>query len=193
MRSWRYLLHIFILSYVISAIMWALPHEIPLKRRVDQLVMRPFRAIGLWQNWQMFGPVPPSQDNYVSAKITLANGRVVERNVSVMWKMSLAERYVKERWRKLFNDNLRLDEYKQYWPAVSRWFVREVSREESSAIAKVELWRHWRRTKPGMLVITDNDHGWSSEKFYTFPELPKSTSQVATPNTPSAMKNEVTQ
>lgn len=170
---WRYLLHILIGSYLVGAFLWSMPEEIPFKRRVDRFFSPAFQELGLWQNWRMFAPTPRGEDIYVTAKATLADGRTVMLNLSCMWKMSLFERYRKERWRKLFNDYIRNDEYSNYWPAVARWVVREVAASETSAPTHVELWRHWRFSKPGLLAKVKDDDDWNTAKFYDFPEPEK--------------------
>lgn len=170
---WRYLVHILVGGYLISAFLWSMPEEIPLKRRVDRFVSPAFQTLGLWQNWRMFAPQPRSEDVYVTATTTLADGRSIEWNLSGMWKMSFFERYRKERWRKFFNDYIRNDNYKNDWPAVSRWVIRSVAVSETSPPVKVELWRHWRYSKPGLIAEVKDDEQWHAAKFYDFPESPK--------------------
>ena len=190
---WRYLLHVLIGGYLVAAFLWSMPEEIPFKRRVDRFFSPAFQELGLWQNWRMFAPTPRTEDIYVTAMAKLADGRSVELNLSCMWKMSLFERYRKERWRKLFNDYIRNDDYSSYWPAVSRWVVREVSATETSPPVRIELWRHWRYAKAGLLASIKDDDDWNAAKFYDFPELPKvpEKKRVAEPSPISDKKQEV--
>lgn len=162
---WRYILHLAVSGYLIGAFMWSMPPEIPLKSRTDRFFRRPFQFLGLWQNWQMFAPDPRRDDIYVDAKVTLEDGRVIERNLSRMWVMSYFEQYRKERWRKMFNDYIRTDQYKVHWPAVGKWLMRDTSSRETSPAKHVELWRHWRPAKPD-LYGSNTDRDWKAMKFY---------------------------
>lgn len=171
---WRYVLHLLIGAYIIGALMWSLPAELPLKTRTDAFVSPIFQRLGLWQNWQMFAPTPRNEDIYVDAMVQLADGRVLEVNLSRMSEMSLFDRYRKERWRKLLNDYIRSDEYHRYWPMTATWLARAISEQEQSAVTHLELWRHWRAARPGLLARTPVEEGWQQQKFfdYTIPMNP---------------------
>jgi len=94
----------------------------------------------------MFAPNPRDEDVFVSTEIYFADGTQTTSIVTKMSNFSYLERYQKERWRKFFNDNLRLDSNKAMWNATSAWFARKASAETGLTVTRVELVRHWRKS-----------------------------------------------
>ena len=94
----------------------------------------------------MFAPNPRDEDVFISTEIYFADGTQKTSIVTKMNNFSYLERYQKERWRKFFNDNLRLDSNKAMWNAASAWFARKASAETGLTVTRIELVRHWRKS-----------------------------------------------
>jgi hypothetical protein len=132
--------------YMLGALCWSMPEGFPFKPSVESLYRPFFQWAGLWQGWDMFAPNPRDEDVFVSTEIYFADGTQKTSIVTKMSNFSYLERYQKERWRKFFNDNLRLDSNKAMWNAAAEWFAREASLENGHPVARVELVRHWRKS-----------------------------------------------
>ena len=132
--------------YMLGATMWSMPTGFPLKKSCDAFFEPFFQWSGLWQGWDMFAPIPRDEDIFVSSEIYFKDGT---RKTWVMTRMSefpYLTRYQKERWRKFFNDNLRLDERKGMWDASATWVARDAFAKSGQIVAQVELVRHWRKS-----------------------------------------------
>jgi hypothetical protein len=132
--------------YMIGATSWSMPDGFPLKRVIDQRYRPAFQWLGLWQGWDMFAPQPRDEDIYVSAEIYFADGTKETRALTRMIEMPYLERYSKERWRKFFNDNLRLDANKSMWEPGAAWIAREAAASSGREVDRVELVRSWRKS-----------------------------------------------
>ena len=168
----RLVIHAAIATYLVGAIMWTLPEGIPLKPRVEKFVSPVFRSLGLWQSWEMFAPSPRKEDIYVDTIITFPDGHRDTRNLARMWTMGYFERYRKERHRKFFNDHIRSDNQSQNWPQLATWLAKDTTESTGIRPTKIELYRHWRATEPGLLARTPIDVGWNQFKFFSY-DVPK--------------------
>lgn len=130
--------------YMVTATFWSLPQGFPGKKNVDALSSPWFLRIGLWQGWDMFSPNPRSEDIYLSAKVLFPDGTEQVYTLSRMTDHPLPQRYQRERWRKFFNDNFRLDAHRVLWPEGAEWVARRVIQKTGRIPCRVELWRHWR-------------------------------------------------
>ena len=150
------------LVYFVGALFWSMPDDFPLKGRVDAVFDPAFQWSGLWQGWAMFAPDPREEDIYVTARVEHSNGEVIEINLSRMSEMGLFERYQRERWRKYFNDNLRLDANSFMWPPFAAYLARTYPAPTGFLVSRIELTRHWRvGVKPG-----ESERSWTSYRFY---------------------------
>lgn len=150
--------------YMVTATFWSLPEGFPAKKTVDALVSPLFLRLGLWQGWDMFSPNPRSEDIYISAKAFFSDGTEQVYALSRMTDYSLARRYQRERWRKFFNDNFRLDSHRVLWPDGAVWVARRIFHKTGKMPSRVELWRHWRNcVRPGEPKPAEE----SKFRFYT--------------------------
>lgn len=141
--------------YMTAAVFWTLPQGFPGKARVDALISPVFLKFGLWQGWDMFSPNPRSEDIYLSAKVFFGDGTHRVYHLSKMTDHSLLRRYQRERWRKFFNDNFRLDSNQVLWPDGALWVARRSFHQTGEVPIRVELWRHWRPcVLPGEIAPT---------------------------------------
>jgi len=150
LRPARNLLAVLVLFYMVAASMWCMPTGFPGKRSVEGLLSPLFLRLGLWQSWDMFSPNPRDQDIYLSARVFFSDGTHVDYSLSKMTDHGLLPRYQKERWRKFFNDNFRLDTYRALWPDGAAWVFRRVLQQTERLPVRIEFWRHWRPcVRPG--------------------------------------------
>lgn len=105
------------------------------------------QSTGLWQYWDMFAPNPASLDYWYDAKVTYADGS--ERIVPYprMKTMSIAKKFVSERYRKYIErtntDNV--DNWK--WPTFAQRMALLAVDDPTNLPTKVELRRHYRQLK----------------------------------------------
>lgn len=139
---------ILVAVYALAAFSWTMPAGLfPPKAFIDRLAAGPFMAIGLWQSWDMFSPDPRAMDICVEVRLTNRDGTGDRRMLTDMVAMGFFERWQKDRWRKYFNDHLRLDDERHLWQPFAEYAVRRF-REEGVDPASVELVRWWRPCRP---------------------------------------------
>jgi hypothetical protein len=66
-----------------------------------------------------------------------------------MVAMGYVERWQKDRWRKYFNDHLRLDDERQLWQPFADYAVRRLRLEGYDPMS-IELVRWWRSCEPAV-------------------------------------------
>ncbi|MFM8892599.1 MAG: hypothetical protein ACKOTB_13435 [Planctomycetia bacterium] len=135
-------------AYTLAAFSWTMtPDLFPFKRLIDPVAAVPFMALGLWQTWDMFSPEPRSEDICVELAFTDRDGTRERRMLTDMVAMGYAERWQKDRWRKYFNDHLRLDAQRLLWQPFAEYAVRRL-RDEGRDPVSVDLVRRWRECEP---------------------------------------------
>ena len=162
-------------AYTVAAFSWAMTPELfPPKRLIDAVSAGPFLALSLWQTWDMFSPDPRSEDICVEVVFTARDGTRERRMLTDMVAMGYAERWQKDRWRKYFNDHLRLDDQRLLWQPCAEYAVRRL-REEGHDPVAVELVRWWRpceRTVHPRLRASVRRTPWSQYVFHRW-QVPK--------------------
>ena len=134
--------------YLVAATAWTMPPGIPGRTAIVRLANAPLNALGLWQSWDMFAPDPMPADISMSLVAVLEDGAIVERELTHMPALDMRTRYTTERWRRLCNDHLRLDDNQRLWPDAARWFAGRIERESGRSVMRLAMWRHWRYTVP---------------------------------------------
>ena len=141
---------ILVAGYSLAAFSWTMPGSLfPPKPIIDQVTGGPLLLLGLWQAWDMFSPDPRTTDICVEMRCTNRDGTSDRRMLSDMVAMGFYERWQKDRWRKYFNDHLRLDDERVLWQPFAEYAVRRL-REEGDDPAVIELVRWWRPCDPGI-------------------------------------------
>lgn len=133
-----------VLAYMIGATSWSMPRGFPLKPTIDQIFAGTFRKLGLTQRWDLFAPEPRSIDVHVTAEVTFADGRTTTVNLSKMDEYGFLERFQRNRWRKFFNDHVRLDRNGAMWEPVARNIARNFENHGKSRPNSIVLVRYWR-------------------------------------------------
>ena len=121
----------------------------PPKPVIDRMAVGPLLLLGLWQSWDMFSPDPRTIDICVELRCTNRDGTSDRRMLSDMVAMGYYERWQKDRWRKYFNDHLRLDDEHALWQPFAEYATRRL-REEGHDPVAIELVRWWRPCDPAI-------------------------------------------
>ena len=141
---------ILVVGYSLAAFSWTMPVSLfPPKPIIDQVARGPVLLLGLWQAWDMFSPDPRTTDICVEMRCTNRDGTSDRRMLSDMVAMGFYERWQKDRWRKYFNDHLRLDDERILWQPFAEYAVRRL-REEGDDPTVIELVRWWRPCDPSI-------------------------------------------
>ena len=167
-KHWRKVLT---LGYPLAVLCWTLPAGyFPFKATLDPLIAKPFFFLNIWQAWDMFGPQPLQDDLWVQVTIADRAGQKREVAVSNMLAMSYFERYRRERWRKFFNEHLRLDARSFLWAPYAEYVRRDAARR-GEMVETIELTRWWRSAvvpvAPALRADQRSD-AWNHFTFHTW-------------------------
>jgi len=156
-------------GYTVAAFSWTMPAVLfPQKAAIDGLARGPFLSLGLWQAWDMFSPDPRTDDICVELRYTDSDGTVDRRMLTDMVAMGYFERWQKDRWRKYFNDHLRLDIEHRLWQPFAEYAVRRLRMEGHDPVS-IELVRWWRPCDPAVgpgLRADVRRTPWNSHVFH---------------------------
>ena len=166
LRHWQTAL---VAIYIFAVLSWTMPPDkFPGKSTVDSVFRAPLLYFGLWQGWDMFAPNPRAEDIWVDVVFKNRDGSSHTWELTHMIQMDFFDRWQRERWRKYFNDHLRLDSERRLWQPFMEYAVRYL-REEGQDPTHIEITRWWRGTvKP---VRPDaradvNQAPWNRFTFY---------------------------
>jgi hypothetical protein len=101
LKPWQYLaLNIFIIFHIFAITAWALPFRSQFV--VDSVALvRPYILwSGLFQDWNMFSPMPKATNTYLEAVVIYKDGSTQMWDFPRMELLSLTQKYSKERYRK---------------------------------------------------------------------------------------------
>lgn len=147
-RRW---LNAFLVWHVCAVAAWLLPHGWPVVRALappdNGGPVRAYLTLtNFGQDWKMFAPEPDRRDQFVRAAVTLADGQTRLWTFPRMSDLGYAERYRRERFRKLVEASGR-DFH--VWPALARYAARRVAAAEPhNPPVLVTLVRHFRDVPP---------------------------------------------
>jgi hypothetical protein len=168
MRLWPTML---VVAYAVAAFSWTMPAGVlplTLKSAIDRVTAGPFLLLGLWQAWDMFSPDPRTADICVEMRCINRDGSSDRRMLTDMVAMGFYERWQKDRWRKYFNDHLRLDDQHALWQPFAEYAARRL-REEGDDPVSIELVRWWRPCDPAVCPEVRADvrrSPWQSHVFH---------------------------
>lgn len=83
-----------------------------------------FAPIGMRQYWRLFGPQLREYNSHLTAIIEFADGTLKQYEFTRMEKLSIWQRFVKEKQRSLFNQFLPVADNKIFFPSVARYLAR---------------------------------------------------------------------
>lgn len=142
----RIVINAFLIFHLIAIACWAVPISSPLLDAFRGFV-RPYMLwSGLFQSWDMFAPLPKSENDYIQAVVITHDGQVHTWKFPRMEQLSLLRRYSKERYRK-FAENLEDSKNSVLWPDVSRHLAR-LYQSPANPPEIVMLIRYWSEIVP---------------------------------------------
>jgi len=101
LKRWQYIaLNIFIIFHIFAITAWAIPFRSQFV--VDSVALvRPYILwSGLFQDWNMFSPMPKATNTYLQAVVIYKDGSTQMWDFPRMELLSLTQKYSKERYRK---------------------------------------------------------------------------------------------
>ena len=124
-----------------------------------------FLWAGLFQSWDTFSPSPKAINSYVEAIVLYQDGHTKIWAFPRMERLSLTQRYFKERYRK-FVENLKEDTNSALWPDAAR-FIARLNNNGPSPVIKIFLVRYWSNIVPR----ADDPYTpgpWDAHVFYAY-------------------------
>ncbi len=166
--NWRPLI---VALYCMSAFSFSVPEEFfPPKPFFTAVGSRALVTVNLWQYWDMFAPNPRSDDVKIEVSYETKSGQRVEFYLTDMLSMPYGERWQKERWRKYFNDHLRVDQEKHLWLPYAKYAASQLQLQGVET-KKICLIRHWRPTNHLMTPESRASRNSSPWLIYNFFDL----------------------
>jgi hypothetical protein len=161
----RTAINAFLVFHIVSVACWCIPLTNPLVTTCRNLVRPYFLWSGLFQSWDMFSPSPKTINSYVEAIILYKDGNTRIWAFPRMDRISLTQRYFKERYRK-FAENLKEDGNSALWQDAAR-FIARLNNSGQSPEKMVLLIRHWSD------IVPQNDGSytpapWNAHVFYGY-------------------------
>ena len=150
-RAWvRRLVNAFIVWQIFAVAVWLLPHDWPLVRDLapptnDGPIRAYLTLTNFGQDWQMFAPEPDRRDQAIQATVTLADGQTRFYAFPRMSDLGYAERYRRERFRKLVE--VAGHNY-HVWPALARYAGRRCLSDPHNPPVRVTLAKRFRDIPP---------------------------------------------
>jgi len=158
-------INVFLVFHIVTIACWCIPIGSPLTLGVRQLVRPYFVWSGLFQSWDMFAPNPKTANSYVEAIVIYQDGSTELWSFPRMELMTLAQAYVKERYRK-FEENLENDEFSALWPDAARYIARLKS-NHASPPKTIMLVVRWSQILPPQSGSYDRGP-WDANVFYKY-------------------------
>ena len=139
-RRGRWAITAFIVLHVYILAAWGLPIS-----GLRTMLVRPIEDYvnywGLWPSWDMFAPDPLSLNFRIEALIEYQDGSSRTWSFPQMAKLSLWQRYQKERYRK-WEERVRMDVNAALWDDTCR-FVARLNDTPTNHPTHIVLIRHW--------------------------------------------------
>jgi hypothetical protein len=123
--------------------------HMPLQSKFISFIYRPIDSylsfFSIYQDWKMFAPNPSKRDTYLTAEVIFDDGTLVTYNFVDATQMTLYKKYTYgEKFRKLINEGIRLDNNSRMWPDTARFALRKLKHQHYDKIpVSVALMKHW--------------------------------------------------
>jgi hypothetical protein len=163
-------INVFLIFHILSVICWCIPLTNPLVTEYRSLIRPYFLWSGLFQSWDMFSPSPKAVNSYVEAIVLYRDGTTRNWAFPRMERLSLTERYFKERYRK-FVENLKEDTNSALWQDAAR-FIARANNTGPSSVRMVFLVRYWSELAPRSHG-SDTPAPWDAHLFYGYTVAPE--------------------
>ncbi|MBU6154038.1 MAG: hypothetical protein KGP28_07025 [Bdellovibrionales bacterium] len=168
LRDRRFWIGIFCVFHCLAVFICEFPRISPVREVLAVPFREYIRFFNLGQNWSMFAPEPSSINAFLRAEVRFKDGSVDYHDFPRMSKMSVSERFFKERYRKWAVDNVRTDDHRVYWPAAARYAARRAQEKTGKVPIEVSLWRHWTIIKDPMKEFVPTGYRIPDEKLEKF-------------------------
>lgn len=119
------LISVFVCLYFLTVLVWLTPESVFKSRYFSQLY-NPWLFFGLSQSWALFSPNIREINYYPSAIITFQDGSKTLWEPPLMDKLTLIERFQKEKFRKWSIDSLPWPRFDNYREDFARYVGRQV-------------------------------------------------------------------
>lgn len=129
-------------AYVVGTGVYLSPPN-PVRDAIGTQLVTVWHILGLGQGWSVFAPNLRRYNPHATATITFADGSTTLYEFPRMEKMSLAEKFRKEKWRKFDVDNMPWSTAAAYHEDVARYVAREVNKDPANPPLQVALTVHW--------------------------------------------------
>lgn len=117
---------------------------------------------GFWQYWDMFAPNPANNDIWCDAEVTFQSGVKRIHQYPRMKKLSIPEKYLKERYRKFYERaSMGLNSY--LWPPFAQRIALEAYTRPDDPPVEVRLRIHERIIKP---PDQPQETGFTTTEYY---------------------------
>jgi hypothetical protein len=157
---------LFVVWHVLAITIWAIPHPTPAAMQKtrpplgtewllywNEIYLKGFQPIssylfvtGAWQYWDMFSPNPSSKDLWLDAIVVYKDGSEKVYQYPRMARLSIPEKFVKERYRK-FYERVDLVDNTFLWSVVAQR-IAYLADDPRNPPTIVKLRRHWMFISP---------------------------------------------
>lgn len=172
-RAWHAarvpIISLFVLFHTAALVLWITP-PFPLYWSILPLVQPYVRYFGFWNQWQMFAH-PKTWTMYLTANVTVADGRVIVWNFPRMEKMDYVERAVKGHYREWAHEYVNEDAYPLVRPEACIFIARDVHNATTQPVS-VQLVRHWTWIQPPPGFGEKRPEGEFEYVFFTYDVKP---------------------
>jgi hypothetical protein len=155
----------FLLFHLLAITCWCMPLDSPLIVACRNAIRPYFLWSGLFQSWDTFAPTPKTINSYLEAIVIYKDGAVRTWKFPRLDRLSLTERYLKERYRK-FEENLENEANAVLWPDAARYIAR-LNNDASNPPQIVMLIRHWADIVPRG-DASHHPEPWHVQIFYEY-------------------------
>ncbi|MBV9760798.1 MAG: hypothetical protein JO340_09560 [Acidobacteriaceae bacterium] len=166
----RAAINAFLIFHLLAITCWAIPLDSPLIAACRKAIRPYFIWSGLFQSWNAFAPAPKALNSFVEAVVIYKDGHILNWKFPRTERMSLSQRYVKERYRK-FIENLKEDSNVALWPDAARHVAR-LNNDPSNPPQIVMLIRHWTDIVPPSAANSPAPQPQHVQIFYEYKVKP---------------------
>ncbi|MGI4757947.1 MAG: hypothetical protein ACRYGF_13990 [Janthinobacterium lividum] len=114
----------FISFHIGALLLFAIPNNFPPAGSLRDLIAPYMRCLGMSDTWDTFAPNPKSSEQFLQAIVITKSGKYELYQFPRMERLSLRERYAKERYRK-FVESVLCNECSGLWPDVEKAVARQ--------------------------------------------------------------------
>lgn len=140
-KRWQTVVSLLTIGYFVYVIAWLTPESEPRSR-----IIKPMEFFwNYWrldQNWRLFSPEIRGISYHTSCRLTFEDGTNANYELPQNLRLSMAERFRTEKWRKWGIDSLPWPDYKQFWPDFARFVGRRFYREDNKPVS-MSFYLHW--------------------------------------------------